>query len=150
VTDDVIVAERLTKSYGSTRGVTDLSFVVHAGEVFGYLGLVPRDHRRGAAVRPVGAVADVAAACVMFLLLGLTFGSMALAVGCISGRRTWAIAPTVSTLSWARPLSPFRWYLDPDPLTNGVHAENVLVLAALTALFTAVPVWGFRRRDLVA
>jgi ABC-2 type transport system ATP-binding protein len=38
VTDDVIVAERLTKSYGSTRGVTDLSFSVHAGEVFGYLG----------------------------------------------------------------------------------------------------------------
>jgi ABC-2 type transport system ATP-binding protein len=38
VTDDVIVAEGLTKSYGSTRGVTDLSFSVHAGEVFGYLG----------------------------------------------------------------------------------------------------------------
>ena len=38
MTDDVIVAERLTKSYGSTRGVTDLSFSVHAGEVFGYLG----------------------------------------------------------------------------------------------------------------
>ncbi len=38
MTDDVIVAEGLTKSYGSTRGVTDLSFSVHAGEVFGYLG----------------------------------------------------------------------------------------------------------------
>jgi ABC-2 type transport system ATP-binding protein len=38
VTDDVIVAEGLTKSYGSTRGVTDLSFAVRAGEVFGYLG----------------------------------------------------------------------------------------------------------------
>ena len=37
-------------------------------------------------------VADVAAACVMFLLLGLTFGSLALAVGCFSGRRTWTIA----------------------------------------------------------
>ncbi len=38
MTDDVIVAERLTKSYGRTRGVTDLSFSVRAGEVFGYLG----------------------------------------------------------------------------------------------------------------
>jgi ABC-2 type transport system ATP-binding protein len=38
VTDDVIVAEGLTKSYGSSRGVTDLSFSVRAGEVFGYLG----------------------------------------------------------------------------------------------------------------
>ena len=38
MTDDVIVAEGLTKSYGSDRGVTDLSFAVRAGEVFGYLG----------------------------------------------------------------------------------------------------------------
>jgi beta-exotoxin I transport system ATP-binding protein len=36
--DDVIVAEDLTKSYGSSRGVIDLTFTVHAGEVFGYLG----------------------------------------------------------------------------------------------------------------
>ena len=111
-------------------------------------------------------VADVAAACVMFLSLGLTFGSMALAVGCISGRRTWAIAvagvigvatyllnaiaPTVSALSWARPVSPFRWYLDPDPLTTGLHAANVVVLAVVIAIFSVVALWGFRRRDLVA
>ena len=36
--DDVIVAQHLTKSYGATRGVIDLSFSVHAGEVFGFLG----------------------------------------------------------------------------------------------------------------
>jgi ABC-2 type transport system ATP-binding protein len=36
--DDVIVAEDLTKSYGSSRGVIELTFTVHAGEVFGYLG----------------------------------------------------------------------------------------------------------------
>ncbi len=36
--DDVIVAEGLTKSYGATRGVADLTFSVHAGEVFGFLG----------------------------------------------------------------------------------------------------------------
>ncbi len=34
----VIVAEHLTKFYGSSRGVVDLEFEVHAGEVFGYLG----------------------------------------------------------------------------------------------------------------
>jgi ABC-2 type transport system permease protein len=111
-------------------------------------------------------VADVAADCVMFLLLGLTFGSLALAVGCLTGRRTWAIAvagvigvatyllnaiaPTVTALSWARPLSPFRWYLEPDPLTTGLHPENVLVLGAVTAVFTGVAAWGFRRRDLAA
>jgi beta-exotoxin I transport system ATP-binding protein len=33
-----IRAERLTKLYGNARGVLDLSFAVHAGEVFGFLG----------------------------------------------------------------------------------------------------------------
>ncbi len=35
---DVVVAERLTKSYGRRRGVVELAFEVHPGEVFGYLG----------------------------------------------------------------------------------------------------------------
>jgi beta-exotoxin I transport system ATP-binding protein len=35
---DAITLERLTKSYGRARGVTDLSFSVAPGEVFGYLG----------------------------------------------------------------------------------------------------------------
>jgi ABC-2 type transport system ATP-binding protein len=35
----VVQAEGLTKRYGRTVGVTDLTFTVEAGEVFGYLGL---------------------------------------------------------------------------------------------------------------
>ena len=35
---DVIVADNLTKSYGSRRGVVELAFSVAPGEVFGYLG----------------------------------------------------------------------------------------------------------------
>ena len=35
---DVIAAEGLTKSYGGSRGVADLTFSVRAGEVFGFLG----------------------------------------------------------------------------------------------------------------
>jgi ABC-2 type transport system ATP-binding protein len=35
---DVIAVERLTKSYGRSRGVVDLTFTVSPGEVFGYLG----------------------------------------------------------------------------------------------------------------
>jgi beta-exotoxin I transport system ATP-binding protein len=34
----VIRADRLTKRYGSARGVEDLGFEVHAGEVLGFLG----------------------------------------------------------------------------------------------------------------
>jgi len=35
---DVIVADNLTKSYGTRRGVVELTFAVAPGEVFGYLG----------------------------------------------------------------------------------------------------------------
>ncbi|HEX5949829.1 MAG TPA: ABC transporter ATP-binding protein [Actinomycetota bacterium] len=35
---DVIVADNLTKSYGTRRGVVELTFSVAPGEVFGYLG----------------------------------------------------------------------------------------------------------------
>ena len=34
----IIEVERLTKSYGSKRGIADISFQVEAGEVFGFLG----------------------------------------------------------------------------------------------------------------
>ncbi len=112
------------------------------------------------------AIAHVAATCVMFFLLGLAFTWFALAVGCATGRKAWAsavaggvavvayvlnaIAPSVSGLSWARPLSPFRWYLEPDPLVTGIHAQNVLVLAVIAAVCLVVAVWAFRRRDLAA
>jgi len=35
---DAIAADRLTKLYGTDRGVTELTFAVDEGEVFGYLG----------------------------------------------------------------------------------------------------------------
>jgi beta-exotoxin I transport system permease protein len=111
-------------------------------------------------------VQDAAAACVMLLLVGLAFGSIALAVGCATGRKSTAfavtgvvavatyvlnvLAPSVSSLEWSRPLSPFRWYLAPDPLTTGLHAANVTVLIAITTVSTAFAFWSFRRRDLAA
>jgi ABC-type uncharacterized transport system ATPase subunit len=36
--DVAIATERLTKSYGSARGIVDLSLDVAAGEIFGFLG----------------------------------------------------------------------------------------------------------------
>ena len=111
-------------------------------------------------------VVDAAAACVMMLLVGLAFASMSLAVGCATGRKVWAygvaggiavatyvlnaIAPSVPALHWTRPLSPFRWYLEPDPLTTGLHPVNVAVLLGVTAVCMAGAVWSFRRRDLAA
>jgi ABC-2 type transport system ATP-binding protein len=36
--DAVVVTEHLTKSYGATRGIVDVSITIEAGEVFGFLG----------------------------------------------------------------------------------------------------------------
>jgi ABC-2 type transport system ATP-binding protein len=36
--DQAIVTHQLTKSYGSSRGIVDVSMTVEAGEVFGFLG----------------------------------------------------------------------------------------------------------------
>jgi beta-exotoxin I transport system permease protein len=110
--------------------------------------------------------ADLAAACLMLFLLGLAFGSIALAVGCASGHKGLAtgltgavatatfivnvLAPSVSALEPLRPLSPFRWYLEPDPLLTGVHVENVAVLLGVTAVAVAVAYVTFERRDLAS
>jgi ABC-2 type transport system permease protein len=112
------------------------------------------------------ALADVAAACISLYLLVLAFGTIALAVGCATGRRGVAIgatsgfatltyilnvlAPSVHSLSWSRPLSPFRWYLEPDPLVRGLLIANVAVLIAITAVSYVVAWYSFERRDLRA
>ncbi len=112
--DDVIVADGLTKSYGPMRGVVELSFAVHAGEVFGFLG--PNGAGKSTTIRTM-----------------LDF-----------------IRPTSGRMMGARPLSPLRWYLEPDPLTTGVHAANILVLVGVTAACVGIAIWSFARRDVSA
>ena len=49
-----------------------------------------------------------------------------------------ALAPSVCWLEPLRPLSPFRWYMEPDPLLTGLHPANVAVLLGITALLYVV------------
>jgi beta-exotoxin I transport system permease protein len=111
-------------------------------------------------------VVDLAAACLMLYLLAVSFGTIALAVGCATGRRGLAfgitggvatltyifdvLAPAVQALHPLQPFSPFRWYLEPDPLVAGLSATNVLVLLAITAVAYLAAWWSFERRDLRA
>jgi ABC-2 type transport system permease protein len=111
-------------------------------------------------------LADIVAACVMLALLGLSFGSVAFAVGASTGRRAiangvagglavltfivHAIGPTVQWLRPLRPLSPFRWYQDPGLLTGGLHLRNVLVLTGIAAASYVVAHIAFERRDLAS
>lgn len=111
-------------------------------------------------------ILDLASVCLMLYLLGVAFGTLAMAVGCYTGRRGLAsgiigavatatyvlnvLAPSVDALGPLRPLSPFRWYLEPNPLINGVDLANVAVFVGITAVAYAAAWFSFNRRDLRA
>jgi ABC-2 type transport system permease protein len=113
----------------------------------------------------VGA-ADVTAASLGLLLVGLLFGALALAVGAATGRRSTALAvagavavagyvlrglaDSVSWLHGWRWATPFHYYLGTDPLHHGFAPGHLLVLAAATALLVLAAVAAFDRRDLRA
>jgi beta-exotoxin I transport system permease protein len=108
--------------------------------------------------------ADLAAGCVMLALLGAVFGSISLAVGAATGRRVLAnavaggfavvafivnaLAPSVGWLEPLRPFSPVRWYLEPDPLTTGLHVANLIVLVGVMLAMYVIAHVTFLRRDL--
>ncbi|MGZ8579275.1 MAG: ABC transporter permease subunit [Actinomycetota bacterium] len=97
-------------------------------------------------------------------LLAIGFGMIALAIGAATGRRSlalgatsafavlsylvWALGPSVDALAKVQPLSPFRWFAEPQPLSNGTGWENVLVLTAIPLLAYVAARLTFERRDL--
>ena len=109
-------------------------------------------------------VVGLAAAVVSTTLLGVLFGSIALAVGAATGRRGAArgtaaalavlaylvssLADLVAWLEPIRPLSPWYHALGVDPLTTGFSLLHIAVLVGLILLAGAVAVVTFDRRDL--
>jgi ABC-2 type transport system permease protein len=108
----------------------------------------------------------LAAALVMLVLLGLAFGDIALAISAATGNRAAAIGVTVALLvamylvdalsaivdglGVIRPLSLFRYYMGGDPLRFGLNLGDAAVLGAVAAVFLAIAVVAFERRDLAA
>jgi ABC-2 type transport system permease protein len=108
--------------------------------------------------------AEVSAAGVGLLLLGLFFGAVALAVGAATGRRATAlgVAGAVAvagyvirglsdSVPWMHPwrwISPFHYYLGSDPLHRGFHVGYLLVLAIGVAALVMIAVVTFDRRDV--
>jgi len=107
---------------------------------------------------------NVAAACFSAALLGMTFGTLSLAIGCAMGKRSLAmagagglavvtyflnaLAPVIDFLEPFRGVSPFYYYIGGDPLYNGLNAGHAGVLIALTAVFLVAALLLFERRDL--
>jgi ABC-2 type transport system permease protein len=97
-------------------------------------------------------------------LLGLALGTFALALGASTGRKPIAaggaaavailgyllngLAPLIGAVSWTRYLSPFYYYADGRPLTNGAQWLHLAVLCAASSILVGLAAAGFRRRDL--
>jgi ABC-2 type transport system permease protein len=106
----------------------------------------------------------LAAVCFSGVLLATMFGAVALAIGCARGKKTLALgvagalgflsyiinglAPLVDWLEPFRKFSPFYYYNAADPLTNGLDFGHAAILLGLAAVFLAVAVFTFRKRDL--
>lgn len=110
---------------------------------------------------PVG---NIAAGVLMAVLLGVFFGSLALAVGTGTGLRgltvgvvTFVAAGTyllnslggfVELLDALQPISPFYYYDASNPLRHGLDADHALILGGLAVVFLGAGLMAVRRRDL--
>jgi ABC-2 type transport system permease protein len=98
------------------------------------------------------------------MVLGLVFGAFAMMVGCFKGNRGMclgisgglavltyilnALGSIVEGLKDYRFLSPFYHFMEPNILKNGIDAGHMLVLVGLAAVFFAVSIPAFTRRDI--
>jgi ABC-2 type transport system permease protein len=110
------------------------------------------------------AVSGIAAASVGLNLLAIAIGTVALAAGAATGRRSVAVAAGAGLAVSAfmanalsgmvargdvlERLSPFSWYLANDPVAQGLSIPGSAALATMTFVAWAVALVGFARRDL--
>jgi ABC-2 type transport system permease protein len=109
-------------------------------------------------------VGNIAATSLLVTLVGLVFGTFALALSAATGRVNVAVYGTVGValilyvlnallpfndrlVGYAK-VSPFYYYLTSDPLMNGMNWGHGAVLTALTIMLIVLSVILFQRRDL--
>lgn len=111
-------------------------------------------------------LANLSAAVLLLVLLGVCFGTLALAVGGLTGRRAAVFAVTaaaavgtyaadvlsrqVNGLGWLWRVSPFHYATGGEPLRSGARLGDVAVLVAITVVLFAVTAVAFDRRDVAA
>ena len=109
-------------------------------------------------------IGNIAATATLQVLVGLVFGSLALALSAGTGRTSVSIFgaagaavvfhlinsfgvlnDTIADLGW---LTPFHYYLGNDPLNNGMDWVDAAVLAVLSAVLIGLSFVLFERRDI--
>lgn len=111
-------------------------------------------------------VGNLGAYALHLAFFGFAAGAVALALGAGTGRRGLAtggasafavlgflingFAPLVDAIAWLKYISPFYYYAENDPLSNGVDVADLVVLGLFAAAFTGIAMRGLQRRDLRA
>ena len=111
------------------------------------------------------AVVDVVATCIGLAAFAGMIGTVALATGGATGRRSIAIGVGAfaavgsfmldaigagTGTSWMTTVSPFSWYLGDDPLQNGLDGSGLLALLVVAVIAAVVGLVQYERRDLMA
>lgn len=107
---------------------------------------------------------DMIASNFMLALLALVFGSLALAVGGLTGKRGVTIgvasgvtvasffinglAELVDWLQGPQKLTPFYWLQRANPLANGLSLPDTLIMVLVIVALLGIAVLGFERRDV--
>ncbi|WP_173037984.1 ABC transporter permease subunit [Phytohabitans flavus] len=110
------------------------------------------------------AVSGFAAQTLNVALLGLLFGAVATGIGAAFGRSRGAVFGSTAGLGvlayalhglapqigaeWLRYLTPYHYYIDHQPLINGVNGGDIAVLASCATVAVAAGVWRLNQRDL--
>jgi len=119
----------------------------------------------GSAAGSLGmSVGNIAATTLLSTLVGLTFGSFALLLSAATGRARIAIFGAVGAgivahvlnslaminddLAGIARISPFYYYLNTDPLSNGMDWGNAAILLGVSVVLIVLAVAAFQRRDL--
>lgn len=111
-------------------------------------------------------VGNLGAYALHLAFFGFASGAVALAIGAGTGRRALAtggaagfavlgflingFAPLVDAIAWLKYISPFYYYAEHDPLSDGVDIGNLVVLGVFALAMTAIAMLGLQRRDLRA
>ncbi len=109
-------------------------------------------------------LARLAAVCFSGFLLAIAFGSVALTIGCARGKTGVAmgvggalgvyaymlnaLAPLIGWLEPFQVASPFYYYIEANPLSNGLDPVHAGVLIGLSIVFLVIAIVTFERRDL--
>ncbi len=159
-TMDLLLANPVTRSRVVVEKAGAMAIVLLALGLANAVGTWLGSLIGGLGVSPL----DIFAVSLLGTLLGLFFGYLALAISAGTGSRRAAAYGTAGVAfvsyfaasflpvsarfsGWAR-LSPFHYYMDGDPLSNGVQWTHAGVLAALAGVALAVALPLFQRRDV--